>query len=157
MIRIEDLMVGNFAFGVLNGERKCFSVTDIVTHEPSPTRMIFSDDEEISPFGVMASEGAIEGIPVTVEMLKRIGFEEYEGLPLARNCYRYWDKDRRYKLEVCDDEDWCNSDRKFTLFVDNSRCMGIGSAEFTYVHELQNLTRCITGHSLPITKEMLYE
>lgn len=157
MIRMEDLMVGNFAFGVLNGERKCFSVTDIMTREPSPTRMIFSEDEEISPLGVLVSEGAIEGIPVTVDMLKRIGFEEYEDLPLERNCYRYWDKDKRYKLEVCDDEDWCNSDRKFTLLVDNSRCMGIGSAEFTYVHELQNLVRINCKADLPITKEMLYD
>lgn len=156
MIRMEDLMVGNFAFGVLNGERKCFSVTDIMTREPSPTRMIFSEDEEISPLGVLVSEGAIEGIPVTVDMLKRIGFEDLgDYLPFKRKFYRYWDKDKRYKLEVCDDEDWCNSDRKFTLLVDNNRCMGIGSAEFTYVHELQNLTRCISGHSLPITKEML--
>jgi hypothetical protein len=92
------------------------------------------------------------GIPVTVDMLKRIGFEEYEDL-----LYCYWDKDRKYKLEVCVDEDWCNSGRKFSLFVDNSRCVGIGSAEFTYVHELQNLVRIISGFSLPITKEMLYE
>ena len=95
------------------------------------------------------------GIPVTEDMLKRIGFERYEDLPLERNFYQYWDKDRRYKLEVCADEDWCNSDRKFTLLVDNSRLMGIGSAEFTYVHELQNLVRCISGYSLPIIEEML--
>ena len=153
MIRIEDLMVGNFAFGVLNGERKCFSVTDIVTHEPSPTRMIFSDDEEISPFGVLASEGAIEGIPVTVDMLKRIGFEEYEDLPLEGVFYRYWDKDYKYKLDVRDF--WTNSQRKWYVHIDNDVCNTIGTGEFTYVHELQNLVRVITGHSLPITKDML--
>ena len=153
MIRIEDLMVGNFAFGVLNGERKCFSVTDIVTHEPSPTRMIFSEDEEISPFGVMASEGAIEGIPVTVDMLKRIGFEEYEDLPLEGVFYRYWDKDYKYKLDVRDF--WTNSQRKWYVHIDNDVCNTIGTGEFTYVHELQNLVRVITGHSLPITKDML--
>lgn len=146
-------MVGNFAFGVLNGERKCFSVTDIVTHEPSPTRMIFSEDEEISPFGVMASEGAIEGIPVTVDMLKRIGFEEYEDLPLEGVFYRYWDKDYKYKLDVRDF--WTNSQRKWYVHIDNDVCNTIGTGEFTYVHELQNLVRVITGHSLPITKDML--
>ena len=150
---MEDLMVGNFAFGVLNGERKCFSVTDIVTHEPSPTRMIFSEDEEISPFGVLVSEGAIEGIPVTVEMLKRIGFEEYEDLPLEGKFYRYWDKEHKYKLDVCDI--YTNSDRRWHVHIDNDVCNTIGSGEFDYVHELQNLVRCITGHSLPITKEML--
>ena len=152
MIRIEDLMVGNFAFGVLNGERKCFSVTDIVTHEPSPTRMIFSDDEEISPFGVMASEGAIEGIPVTVDMLKRIGFEEKKGI-CPKTFYRYWDKDCKYKLDVRDF--WTNSQRKWYVHIDNDVCNTIGSGEFDYVHELQNLVRCISGHSLPIAKEML--
>ena len=154
MIRIEDLMVGNFAFGVLNGERKCFSVTDIVTHEPSPTRMIFSEDEEISPFGVLASEGAIEGIPVTVDMLKRIGFEEYEDLPLEGKFYRYWDKEHKYKLDVCDI--YTNSDRRWHVHIDNDVCNTIGSGEFDYIHELQNLTRIITGYDLPITKEMLY-
>lgn len=96
------------------------------------------------------------GIPVTADMLKRIGFEDLgDYFPFKRKFYRYWDKDKKFKLEVCDDEEWCNSDRKFTLLVDNNRCMGIGSAEFTYVHELQNLVRVITGRDLPITKEML--
>ena len=153
MIRMEDLMVGNFAFGVLNGERKCFSVTDIMTREPSPTRMIFSDDEEISPLGILASEGAIEGIPVTVDMLKRIGFEEYEDLPLEGKFYRYWDKDYKNKLDVRNF--WTNSGREWYIHIDNDVCNTIGSGEFDYVHELQNLTRIITGFSLPITKEMI--
>lgn len=153
MIRMEDLMVGNFAFGVLNGERECFSVTDIMTREPSPTRMIFSEDEEISPLGVLVSEGAIEGIPVTVDMLKRIGFEAHKGI-CPKTFYRYWDKEYRYKLDV--DPDFCNSDRKFSIHIDNGDCETIGCGEFTYVHELQNLVRIITGHSLPITIDMLY-
>ena len=153
---MEDLMVGNFAFGVLNGERKCFSVTDIMTREPSPTRMIFSEDEEISPLGVLVSEGAIEGIPVTVDMLKRIGFEEDTTAGEPWPFWRYWDKDGRYKLDVYPDELYCNSDRKFGLHVDNDVCNTIGSGEFTYVHELQNLVRVITGRDLPITKEVFY-
>lgn len=147
MVTIKDLMVGNWV-KVFDPEDKddTLDYWDIYEIREEGVRLgLFSD--------IFESEW-LEGIEVTKELLKRIGFEEYEDLPLARNCYRYWDKDRRYKLEVCDDEDWCNSDRKFTLFVDNSRCMGIGSAEFTYVHELQNLIRIITGHSLPITKEV---
>lgn len=120
MIRMEDLMVGNFAFGVLNGERKCFSVTDIMTREPSPTRMIFSEDEEISPLGVLVSEGAIEGIPVTVDMLKRIGFEEFgDYLPLKRKFYRYWDKDKKYKLEVYDVDEEVKKETKVWRVVMN--------------------------------------
>ena len=141
MIDVKDLMVGNFVktpIGVVE-------VYNIINDA------IIADTRDI------CYAKGLDGIEVTKEILKKMGFEEYEDLPLERNCYRYWDKDRRYKLEVCDDEDWCNSDRKFTLFVDNSRCMGIGAAEFTYVHELQNLVRCISGYSLPITKEMLYD
>ena len=93
------------------------------------------------------------GIPVTVDMLKRIGFEAHKGI-CPKTFYRYWDKEYRYKLDV--DPDFCNSDRKFSIHIDNGDCNTIGSGEFTYVHELQNLVRCISGHSLPITKEMLY-
>lgn len=93
------------------------------------------------------------GIPVTAEMLKRIGFEAHKGI-CPKTFYRYWDKEYRYKLDV--DPNFCNSDRKFSIHIDNGDCETIGYGEFTYVHELQNLTRCITGHSLPITKEMIY-
>ena len=50
------------------------------------------------------------GIPLTVDMLKRIGFEEYEDLPLDGTYFRYWDKDYKYKLDVRDF--WTNSQRK---------------------------------------------
>ena len=140
MISTKDLMVGNFVKDK-NGEIVFVSKVHRESVADKWGGLVFDDE--------------IEGVPVTKEILKEVGFEEYDDLPLKRNCYRYWDKDRRYKLEVCDDEDWCNSDRKLTLFVDNSCCMGIGAAEFTYVHELQNLVRVITGYDLPITKEML--
>lgn len=93
------------------------------------------------------------GIPVTVDMLKRIGFEEYEDLPLEGKFFRYWDKDYKYKLDVRDF--WTNSQRKWYVHIDNDVCNTIGSGEFDYVHELQNLVRVITGHDLPITKEMI--
>ena len=93
-------------------------------------------------------------IPVTEEILKAIGFEEYEDLPLEGIFYRYWDMDYKYKLDVRDF--WTNSQRKWYVHIDNDVCNTIGSGEFDYVHELQNLTRIITGHSLPITIDMLY-
>lgn len=89
-------------------------------------------------------------IPVTKEILEKIGFKEDTAMV---KFYRYWDKDRRYKLEVRDF--WTNSQRKWYVHIDNDVCNTIGSGEFDYVHELQNLTRCISGHSLPITKEMI--
>lgn len=96
-----------------------------------------------------------DGIPVTTEMLKRIGFEEYEDLLLGGKFYRYWDKDCKYKLDVRNF--WTNSRREWYVHIDNDVCNTIGSGEFNYVHELQNLVRVITGYDLPITKEMLDE
>lgn len=93
------------------------------------------------------------GIPVTVDMLKRIGFEEYEDLPLEGKFYRYWDKDYKYKLDVR--EGYTNSGRKWSVHIDNGDCATIGSGDFDYVHEMQNLVRVITGQDLPITKDML--
>ena len=90
-------------------------------------------------------------IPVTQELLENIGFKEDTALV---KFYRYWDKEYRYKLDV--DEGYTNSGRKWSIHIDNGDCNTIGSGEFTYVHELQNLVRIITGHSLPITIEMIY-
>ena len=94
------------------------------------------------------------GIPVTVDMLERIGFEAHKGI-CPKTFYRYWDKEYRYKLDV--DPDFCNSDRKWSIHIDNGDCSTIGSGEFTYVHELQNLVRINCKADLPITKEMLYD
>ena len=93
------------------------------------------------------------GIPVTEDILKRIGFEEYEDLPLEGKFFRYWDKDYKYKLDV--DEGYTNSGKKWSVHIDNDVCNTIGRGEFTCLHELQNLVRVITGRDLPITKEMI--
>ena len=90
------------------------------------------------------------GIPVTKEILKNIGFKEDKALV---TFYRYWDKDYKYKLDV--DEGYTNSEKKWSMHIDNGDCATIGSGEFTYVHELQNLVRVITGRDLPITKDVL--
>lgn len=92
------------------------------------------------------------GIPVTVGILKRIGFKE--DIALVK-FYRYWDKNHKYKLDI--DEGYTNSGKKWSVHIDNGDCNTIGSGEFDYIHELQNLVRVITGYDLPITKEMLDE
>ena len=131
MIDVNDLMCGNWVNDTVLG--KVIVLNNL-------------------PYSIDLSHS--EGIPVTVDMLKRIGFEEYEVSPLERNCYKYWDKEYRYKLDVY--PDFCNSDRKFSIHIDNEYCETMGSGEFNYVHELQNLVRVITGRDLPITKEMIY-
>lgn len=139
MVDVKDLMVGNFVKDK-NGE---IMLVGKVHRESVADK-----------WGGIAFDDEIEGVPVTIDILKAIGFEEYEDLPLEGKFYRYWDKDCKYKLDVRDF--WTNSQRKWYVHVDNDVCNTIGSGEFDYVHELQNLTRCITGHSLPIEKEMLY-
>ena len=130
MIDVNDLMCGNWLYNNVLGH--AYKLGNI----PHWLR-----EEEHDP------------IPVTVDMLKRIGFEEYEDLPLEGKFYRYWGKDYKYKLDVRNF--WTNSRREWYIHIDNDVCNTIGSGEFDYVHELQNLTRCISGHSLPITKEMI--
>ena len=131
MIDVHDMMIGNWYH-----DDKYDAITTLTPN-----------------FAYQHIMNTCSGIPVTVDMLKRIGFEEYEDLPLEGKFYRYWDKDYKYKLDVRDF--WTNSQRKWYVHIDNDVCNTIGSGEFDYLHELQNLVRCISGHSLPITKEML--
>ena len=132
MIDVNDLMCGNWVNDTVLGK--------VIVLNNLPYSMDLSHSE---------------GIPVTVDMLKRIGFEKYEDSLLERNFYRYWDKEYRYKLDVY--HDFCNSDRNFSIHIDNGECETIGCGEFTYIHELQNLVRINCRADLQITKEMLYE
>ena len=110
-------------------------------------------DSVADKWGGITFDDEIECIPMTKEILKAIGFEEYKDLPLDGVFYRYWNNDYKYKLDVRDF--WTNSERKWYVHVDNDVCNTIGSGEFDYLHELQNLVRVITGHELPITKDVL--
>lgn len=136
MIDVHDMMVGNWY-----RDDKNDAITALTPHF-AYYQTIFS---------------TCSGIPVTVDMLKRIGFKEDTTAGEPWPFWRYWDKDGRYKLDVYPDELYCNSDRKFGLHIDNGDCDTIGSGEFTYVHELQNLVRINCKADLPITKEMLYD
>ena len=144
MIDVKDLMCGNWIY-----------LSDPEDREN--TRELYYIDEvcrgyiRVEDFGDFFDEIYLEPIPVTKEILEKIGFKEDTALV---KFYRYWDKDYKYKLDV--DEGYTNSGRMWSIHIDNGDCNTIGSGEFTYVHELQNLVRCISGHSLPITKEMLY-
>ena len=148
MVNVKDLMLGNLV-KVFDPEYKDVTLDywDIYEIREEGVRLgLFSD--------IFESEW-LEGIEVTKEILKKIGFKKDTTAGEPWEFWRYWDKDGKYKLDVYPEELYCNSERKFGLHVDNDVCNTIGSGEFTYLHELQNLVRCITGHSLPITKEML--
>jgi hypothetical protein len=140
MVNVKDLMVGNFVKDT-NGEIMLVGKV----HRGSIA----------DKWGGIAFDDEIEPIPVTKEILKKIGFEKDTTAGEPWEFWRYWDKDGKYKLDVYPEELYCNSNRKFGLHVDNDVCNTIGSGEFTYVHELQNIVRCVSGHSLPITKDML--
>ena len=149
MIDVHDMMVGNWIY--LSDPEDRENTRDIHYIDE-----VCRDYIRVEDFGDFFEDIYLEPIPVTVDMLKRIGFEEDTTAGEPWSYWRYWDKEGKYKLDVYPDELYCNSDRKFGLHVDNDVCNTIGSGEFTYIHELQNLTRIITGYDLPITKEMLY-
>lgn len=138
MIDVKDLMVGNW----VKSPQGIIEVHNVLTDS-----VIAKYDKR----GIYIFHTTdIEPIPVTKEMLKSIGFKEDTAIV---KFYRYWDKDYKYKLDI--DEGYTNSGKKWSVHIDNGDCNTIGSGEFDYVHELQNLVRCITGRSLPIEKEML--
>lgn len=145
MIDVKDLMCGNWIYLSDPEDREN-------TREIHYIDEVCRDYIRVEDFGDFFDDIYLEPIPVTVDILKRIGFEEYEDLPLEGKFYRYWDKDYKYKLDVRDF--WTNSRREWYIHIDNDVCNTIGSGEFDYVHELQNLVRVITGYSLPITKEV---
>lgn len=138
MVNVKDLMVENW----VKSPHGIIEVHNVLTDS------IIAKYDKRGIYIFYATD--IEPIPVTKEILKKIGFKEDKALV---SFYRYWDKDDKYKLDV--DEGYTNSERKWYVHIDNDVCNTIGSGEFDYVHELQNLTRIITGFSLPITKEMI--
>ena len=139
MIDVKDLMVGNWV-------KSPQGITQV--HNVLTDKIITKNDKKGVYFYHTTD---IEPIPVTVDILKRIGFEAHKGI-CPKTFYRYWDKEYRYKLDV--DPDFCNSDRKWSIHIDNGDCETIGCGEFTYVHELQNLVRINCKADLPITKEV---
>ena len=67
MIDVNDLMCGNWVNDTVLGK--------VIVLNNLPYSMDLSHSE---------------GIPVTVDMLKRIGFEKSQLVPFERNCYRYY-------------------------------------------------------------------
>ena len=128
MIDVHDLMCGNWLYDTVLKKAVVFNNL---------------------PYGIDMTHR--EGIPVTEELLEKIGFKKHQILG-DRFFWRYWGAEYRYKLDV--DFDFCNSDRKFSIHIDNGDCETIGCGEFTYVHELQNLVRINCKADLPITKEV---
>lgn len=148
MIDVKDLMLGNWIY--LSDPEDRENTRDIHYIDE-----VCRDYIRVEDFGDFFDDIYLEGIPVTEDMLKRIGFKETTPAGEPWPYWRYWDKDGRYKLDVYPHELYCNSNRKFGLHIDDDKLTTIGGGEFDYVHELQNLVRIITGHSLPITKEMV--
>ena len=145
MIDVKDLMCGNWIYLSDPEDREN-------TRELCYINEVYRDCIRVVDCEDLYEDIYLEPIPVTVDMLKRIGFEEHKGI-CPKTFYRYWDKEYRYKRDV--DPDFCNSDRKFSIHIDNGECETIGSGEFTYIHELQNLVRINCRADLPITKEMI--
>jgi hypothetical protein len=143
MINVRDLRIGNWVY---DGE--CTQFPMWVQAVGEDYVYLNFEGSEADPWESTPDE--LQGIPVTIALLKKIGFEEdtTEGEPWK--FWRYWDKNGKYKLDVYPDELYCNSDRKFGLHVDNDAFDSIGSGEFTYLHELQNLVSAIAKEELKI-------
>jgi hypothetical protein len=137
MINVNDLMRGNF----------------IKTREGITEVSKIHRDSVGDKWGAIYFDDEIVGIEVVEEMFEKMGFKKEDSFK-EYGFYRYWDKEHRYKLEV--DSVFCNSYRKWSLHVDNDVCNTIGCGEFTYLHELMNLVRVITGYELKIEKEVFY-
>jgi hypothetical protein len=140
MIDVKNLMLGNF---VKDKSGDIMLVGKI--HR----------DSVADKWGGIAFDDEIEGIPVTIDILAAIGFEDETTAGDPWLFWRYWDRNGKYKLDVYPDKLFCNGNKEFGLHVDNDVCSTIGTGEFTYIHELQNLVRVITGNELPITRDML--
>lgn len=137
MIDVKDIMVGNFVKDK-NGE---IMLVGKIHRESVADK-----------WGGIAFDDEIDGIPMTIETLLAIGFTRVQDIR-DYHYYRYWDKDGKYKLDV--DYYFGNSERKWHVHIDNDVCNTIGSGEFDYVHELQNLVRINCKADLPITKDMI--
>lgn len=137
MVKVKDLMVGNW----VKSPQGIIEVDNVLTDS------VIAKYDKRSIYIFHATD--IEPIPVTKEILKNIGFKEDKALV---SFYRYWDKGYKYKLDI--DKGYTNSGRMWSVHIDNDVCSTIGSGEFDYVHELQNLVRINCKADLPITKEV---
>lgn len=94
----------------------------------------------------------LQGIPITKEMLEKIGFEERtlgKGVNGGRDWVDYIFRPESYKLAVCDHGEYV-CDKKWHVHIDNADFESLGGGYFTCLHELQNLVKIITGQELKI-------
>lgn len=140
MINVRDLRIGNWVY---DGECTQFPMWVQAIGEDYVYLNFEGNEGDVWE----STPEELHGVPVTAELLKKNGFEELKGI-CPQTFYRYWDKDYKYKLDV--DPEYCNSDSKWSTHVDNGDCSTIGSGEFTYVHELQNLVSAIAKEELKI-------
>lgn len=136
MIDAKDLMIGNWLY-------------DKVLEKPIQINNL--------PYGLDLSNR--EGIEVTEKLLEKIGFEERilgKGVKGGEDWVDYIFRPEPYKLEVCDHGGYV-CDKRWHVHIDNAEFETLGGGYFTYLHELMNLVRVISGYELKITKDMLYD
>jgi len=119
-MRIEELRIGN----VVKTIGRPVELSWVVSREDM-VEMLYK--EELGRFG-----DVYEGVPLTVEWLKRLGFNQSD--VVVSEYYKGW-----FSVQ-------CN---KGILFRCNDGC--IDKKRLLYVHELQNLYWCLTGEELVIS------
>ena len=114
MINVRDLRIGNWVY---DGECTQFPMWVQAVGEDYVYLNFEGNEGDVWE----SAPQELQGIPVTIELLKKIGFKEDTALV---KFYRYWDKDYKYKLDV--DEGYTNSGKKWSVHIDNGDCNTIG-------------------------------
>ena len=84
-------------------------------------------------------------IPITDELLSKLGFERNESL--KDYDFDEWDsKDHRISINHLSN----SNDRDWSIHIDNEDFETIGKIDFQYLHELQQAVRLITKKELTI-------
>lgn len=141
MIDARDLMLGNWVM---------MNDTEYGYFGPERVTCLIEDDGSLE---------SVTPIQVTVDLLERIGFEEFNfGMTDTEYGGDDWHHWRMYvrdhELEVHNVSN--TQDRKpWSLHIDNEMHCTVGYGEFACLHELQNLVRVMTGEELPITMDMI--
>lgn len=102
----------------------------------------------------------VHPIEVTEGLIERMGFRLFDWFHKGNNqdsldfSYKSWVLELgKFHVDV---RSISNSiDRPWMVQIDNERLCSVGSGEFKYLHELQNIVRVITHEDLHITKEMI--
>ncbi len=103
---------------------------------------------DLDGLGITEKLENILPIEITSDDLVKMGFEKSLD-PLFAQLVRWYSEDKRVEIR---DENFTNTNAKWTIHLDNEDMDSIGSCEVTYVHEMQQFFRlCKYEHDFKMT------